>query len=75
MAAPTTHPTPLEAVMQSFLPVLIVCLGTSGDCLGFNLEPVASFAECQAAVIEARPKVEVQFRPGWIHSMICEVTS
>jgi hypothetical protein len=61
--------------MPSFLPVLVVCLGTTGNCLGVNLEPVASFAECQVAAIEARPKVEVQFAPGWIHSMICEVTS
>jgi hypothetical protein len=54
--------------VPSFLPVLAVCLGRIGNCLGLNLKSVACHAECQVAVIEVRSRVEVQFSLGCVHS-------
>jgi hypothetical protein len=53
-----------------FLPVFVVCMGVNGDCLGVNLHPARSHAECVASLHAGLPGVLTQFG-GWLHSLEC----
>jgi hypothetical protein len=54
-----------------FLPIYIICLAQTGQCLGVNLDPVSSLQECLLSLSENKESILFQFSPGWLHSMIC----